>query len=88
MDGMWDRLGGRGRRRDTAWDYGWREASSGPIARGYVLDARTVRFSAGRGRFIDSIMADASQSFHSLGRLWSYISPAGMMFMRLLAFQP
>ena len=38
--------------------------------------------------FIDSVMADASQSFHSLGRLWSYKSPARMMSVRLLAFQP
>jgi hypothetical protein len=32
-------------------------------------------------------MADASQSFHSLGRPWSYKSPARMMFMHRLASQ-
>jgi len=37
---------------------------------------------------VASVMVDASQLFHCLGRLWSYKSPARVMFMRRLAFQP
>jgi hypothetical protein len=34
---------------------------------------------------IDSVMADASQLFHSLGRLWSYKSPARVILLGSLA---
>jgi hypothetical protein len=37
---------------------------------------------------IDSVMVDASQSFHFFGRLSSYKSLALVMFVCLLAFQP
>jgi len=37
---------------------------------------------------IDSVVVDASQSFHFFERLSSYKSPALVMFVCLLAFQP